>query len=390
MEALYTLISTVLSLGSIEVTRAAVLPITQQLRHAGFGAMADRLLNAGGARARVALLVEALDAVDPCTCPTGSGHGTCGYCMTKDCDEHEASLPPQIVVGDAASAAGYSLGVVAVADRSCSSYQKLDDGRQHQYDWVRAEDRMFNVHPWNGSLAGVGGYGIRWEVNLDRGLDSLERHEADGARGLGFFPCDVPDPSTDSGPNGVGGGGNSTADTSAKLHGEIDFDYGLVCSKCGAKGLSEVHVPGDLCDDCYKLKADAGTACAAQAPALVAVEAEDTDDTNLHCLTEAQEAAIRSDLRKWDGAAKDWGFRKSYPPKLRTTEHGRRCYFVWRMTRFHAGVDMKIPVMAMAVIDGDPAEAALDQLAGLLAEQYYGTQLAAAATWIPLLGTPRQ
>jgi hypothetical protein len=380
MEALYGLIRTVLALASIEVTRAAVLPITQQLRHAGYGALADQLLNAGGARARIALLTEALELADPCTCPKESGHGVCDYCMQRDCDEYEESLPPQIVKSEATARDGYPLGVVTQADRSTTK-----EGQQ----WVRAEDRMFNVHPYLKTLGDVGGYGIRWEVNLNRGLDRLDPKEAEAARALGFFPCDVPPPSTDSGPNGVGDGGNSTEDPapSTKLAGEIDFDYGMVCKGCGKTGLSEVHVPGDLCDDCYKLKAEAGTECAANAPELRSVEAE--VEAAPCYLTEAQEAAIRKDLRQWDGSTKEWGFRKSYPPRLRSTEHGRRAYFVWRMTRFHAGVDMRIPAMAMAIIDGDPAEAALDQLAGQLAEQYFGTQLAAVATWVPLLGRPQ-
>jgi hypothetical protein len=356
MEALVTLLTALLALASDALTRAAVVPAATQLREAGYGPLADALLNAGGAKARAAVLARCIDVLSTdmdaeWQCCPGCGERIKGAC---DCyaDTDTGDTTPQVLVNEATSKAGYSLGIVTKADRSCSTYEELEGGRQYQYDWVRADDRMFNVHPWNGSLAGVGGYGIRWEVNLDRGLDVLPKHEADGARALGFFPCDVPPPSGDSGPDSVGDGGSSTEDPTPN--------------------------------------ADAGTECAPDAPELRSVEAEEsaTEDNNCY-LSESQEAAIRKDLRQWDGSTKEWGFRKSYPPRLRSTEHGRRTYFVWRMTRFHAGVDMRIPAMAMAIIDGDPAEAALDQLAGALAEQYFGTQLAAVATWVPLLGRPQ-
>lgn len=64
-----------------------------------------------------------------------------------------------ILRNEATAAAGYRDGVVTLPDATCTT----PDGNH----WARVGLRYFNVHPWNGYLAGVGGYGIRWEVDVE-------------------------------------------------------------------------------------------------------------------------------------------------------------------------------------------------------------------------------
>lgn len=78
--------------------------------------------------------------------------------------------------------------------------------------------------------------------------------------------------------------------------------------------------------------------------------------------------------------------RKSSPPGDRRTVNGSRAYFVWRLARFHGGIDVTMPIMAEVAIEGDPYHKELDELAGRVAERVFGTQRAAAARWSGLLG----
>lgn len=64
----------------------------------------------------------------------------------------------------------------------------------------------------------------------------------------------------------------------------------------------------------------------------------------------------------------------------------RRAYYVWRMARFHGGVDMTMPVMASVEIHGDPYRAELDALADAMARKYLGSDLRAARRWGQSLG----
>ena len=59
----------------------------------------------------------------------------------------------------------------------------------------------------------------------------------------------------------------------------------------------------------------------------------------------------------------------------------RRAHYVWRMARFHGGVDMTMPVMASVEIHGDPYRAELDALADAIARKYLGSDLRAARRW---------
>jgi hypothetical protein len=79
-------------------------------------------------------------------------------------------------------------------------------------------------------------------------------------------------------------------------------------------------------------------------------------------------------------------FRRSKPPVDESTVHGARIYFVWRLTRFHGGADVTMPMLAELAIEGDPYHDELDAFAGKIAEIVFGTQFAATARWGTLLG----
>jgi len=85
---------------------------------------------------------------------------------------------------------------------------------------------------------------------------------------------------------------------------------------------------------------------------------------------------------------KSRSFRKSFPSKLNhfSSTFGGRCYYVWRLARFHGGADVTMPMTADMVTGGDPFKKELDALADLVAKKVYGTDLAAAYRWGGLLG----
>ncbi len=67
--------------------------------------------------------------------------------------------------------------------------------------------------------------------------------------------------------------------------------------------------------------------------------------------------------------------------------HEARVYFVWRLTRFHGGADVCIPVMATTTtVTRDPYRKVYDVLVDVLARAVFGTDRAGAARWAPLLG----
>ena len=74
-------------------------------------------------------------------------------------------------------------------------------------------------------------------------------------------------------------------------------------------------------------------------------------------------------------------------------EMQRRCraYYVWRMARFHGGVDMTMPMLAGLVVRGDPllaktlAESPLDLLADRFAKESFGSNMRAAKAWLNVL-----
>lgn len=73
--------------------------------------------------------------------------------------------------------------------------------------------------------------------------------------------------------------------------------------------------------------------------------------------------------------------------KLRSVRPvNRREYFVWRMARFHGGVDVTMPVMAMLDIEGDPYKKELEDLSDFVALFYFGNNMAAAHRWGSVFG----
>jgi hypothetical protein len=63
-----------------------------------------------------------------------------------------------------------------------------------------------------------------------------------------------------------------------------------------------------------------------------------------------------------------------------------RAYYVWRMARFHGGVDMTMPVMAGYCVSGDPYTSELDDLSDKVARESLGSDLRGAMRWGRALG----
>ena len=63
-----------------------------------------------------------------------------------------------------------------------------------------------------------------------------------------------------------------------------------------------------------------------------------------------------------------------------------RAYYVWRLARFHGGVDMRMPITADMVLRSDPFKPELDKLADIVAKKLLGTDMAAAFRWGKALG----
>ena len=72
--------------------------------------------------------------------------------------------------------------------------------------------------------------------------------------------------------------------------------------------------------------------------------------------------------------------------RSRPTTGGPRSYYVWRMARFHGGADVCMPVVAMMELGADPFRPVLDEMSEALAKVCFGTNMAAASRWAPLLG----
>jgi hypothetical protein len=77
------------------------------------------------------------------------------------------------------------------------------------------------------------------------------------------------------------------------------------------------------------------------------------------------------------------GLRSARPAREAGSD---RAYYVWRMARFHGGVDMTMPVMASLEIGGDPWRKELDELADKAARQFLGSDMRAAMRWGRALG----
>lgn len=80
---------------------------------------------------------------------------------------------------------------------------------------------------------------------------------------------------------------------------------------------------------------------------------------------------------------------KSFPHKKLLpyeTLRGARAYYVWRIARFHGGIDPKTPVVAEQLCQHDPFRDELENLASYLAEQVFGTSRAGALRWARAMG----
>lgn len=73
------------------------------------------------------------------------------------------------------------------------------------------------------------------------------------------------------------------------------------------------------------------------------------------------------------------GLRSARPKEARS-------YYVWRMARFHGGVDVTMPVMADLELGRDPFKKELDEIADQVAKVAFGTDMAAANRWSRALG----
>ena len=80
-------------------------------------------------------------------------------------------------------------------------------------------------------------------------------------------------------------------------------------------------------------------------------------------------------------------FRASAIPfEKRNNVLGRRAYYIWRLTRYHGGQDVTMPIGAITFLGNDPERAKLDKIADMFAKKVYGTDLAAAYRWKNALG----
>lgn len=81
-------------------------------------------------------------------------------------------------------------------------------------------------------------------------------------------------------------------------------------------------------------------------------------------------------------------FRKSFPQKLDhySSRFGARCYYVWRLARFHGGADVTMPMTADMLTHADPFKKELDAMADIVAKKVFGTDKAAAYRWGRVLG----
>ena len=63
-----------------------------------------------------------------------------------------------------------------------------------------------------------------------------------------------------------------------------------------------------------------------------------------------------------------------------------RAYYLWRIARFHGGIDVTMPMSATLAINGDPFYNELEQAADYIAKKVCGTNMAAAYRWMNALG----
>ncbi len=97
------------------------------------------------------------------------------------------------------------------------------------------------------------------------------------------------------------------------------------------------------------------------------------------------EQAIRDIILSKRG--KNKGKLKSAFPSPHSTdsELSKRAYYVWRLARFHGGIDTTLPIMAEILIRKDPEKDELNKFADIIAIESFGTDKAAALKWANIL-----
>lgn len=79
------------------------------------------------------------------------------------------------------------------------------------------------------------------------------------------------------------------------------------------------------------------------------------------------------------------GKLKSSRPKYARTIEASRAYYVWRLARFHGGVDCTMPMCAEMDVRGDGERERLDYMSRLVAQANFGTARAGASRWMHAL-----
>ena len=76
-------------------------------------------------------------------------------------------------------------------------------------------------------------------------------------------------------------------------------------------------------------------------------------------------------------------FKVIFPAALRRLNKllGNRAYYVWRMARFHGGVDVRMPITASLLCEGDPFVEELNGIADKVAKLEFGTDMGAVEAW---------
>lgn len=83
---------------------------------------------------------------------------------------------------------------------------------------------------------------------------------------------------------------------------------------------------------------------------------------------------------------KNKGKIRAAAPKHLSNILSERIYYVWRLARFHGGVDMTMPMTAELMSRGDPFRKELDRLADQVAKDNFGSNMRAARAWGQALG----
>ena len=75
-------------------------------------------------------------------------------------------------------------------------------------------------------------------------------------------------------------------------------------------------------------------------------------------------------------------FRAAWPGREHFRDHTvARAYYVWRLCRFHSGIDPTMPMTADLVVRADPYKPELDKLVDDLALKYLGNNIKGALRW---------